>query len=86
MVKQKAKDVKKEVEEVQDEIYGEETISGSSPSPESDDDVGEIMEKTMGADAAEDLEENKPHTLAEEVERDEKKRRTKPEIHPEDER
>ena len=42
MVKQKAKDVKEEVQEDIEEVYGEESISGSMPEPGSDDVLDEL--------------------------------------------
>ena len=76
MVKPKASDLKKQIKKQDEEVYGEETMSGSSPDPESDDDVAETLEKTVGTD----LKRGDEFNLEKEVERDEKARRTKPKI------
>lgn len=48
MARQKLKDIKKEIKEENELNYGEETISGSQPSTDSDDDVQVVVEKTFG--------------------------------------
>lgn len=75
MVKQKAKDVKKEVEEQEKRNYGDETISGSSPDPSSDDDVDEVVEEITGEEPG----MFEPVGIAEEIDKDEKALHTKPE-------
>jgi hypothetical protein len=75
MVKQKADDVKKEVEEQEDEFYGDATISGTAPDPSSDDDVDEVVKEVTG----EKPEQFEPVGIAEEVDEDEKALHTKPE-------
>jgi hypothetical protein len=77
MVKQKAEDVKKEIEQQEKEVYGDTTISGSAPDPSSDDDVEEVVEDAMGEETSEEIEDNKVVTLAEEVEETEENRRSK---------
>ncbi|MCH7641381.1 hypothetical protein IID22_04245 [Patescibacteria group bacterium] len=74
MVKPKASELKKQIKKQDEEVYGEETMSGSSPDPASDDDVAETLEKTVGTD----LKSGDEFNLGEEVERDERARRTKP--------
>ena len=74
MVKQKASDVKKELKDEQDEFYGDTSISGSAPDPESDDKVLEFVKEVTGNEPK----PGDPFSLAEEVEKDEKARRTKP--------
>jgi hypothetical protein len=69
----KFKKLKKQVREQDDIVYGEETISGSSPKPESDDDIEEILEEVMG----DDIDFLNGFSLEEEVKKDEKARRTK---------
>ncbi len=61
-------EVKKELKENEDRFYGEETVSGSSPRPESDDDVKEMVKEVIGNPP----EEGKPFSIAEEVNKDEK--------------
>jgi hypothetical protein len=50
---------------------GEESISGSSPSVTSDDDVGEAMAQITGTEP----EQGKPFSLADEIEKEEYDRR-----------
>jgi len=70
MVKAKLKDIKKELDEEEDEFYGDETESGSSPDTEKiqDEDVDELVKDVTGRkpkkniadevnDAEEDLQE-----------------------------
>ena len=76
MSKAKIYDIKKQVKQQDQDNYGEETISGSSPDPESDDDVAEVLKQTLGAD----LKRGDEFNLAEKVEKDEKARRTKRKI------
>ena len=45
----KRDDIKKELKRQEDEVYGENTISGSSPDPDSDDDVMTNLEDAVGA-------------------------------------
>ncbi len=71
MTKQDIDDIKKELREDEDRFYGEETVSGSSPRPESDDDVKEMVKEVIGNPP----EEGKPFSIAEEVKKDEKARR-----------
>ncbi len=73
MVKQDIDEVKKEIRENEDRFYGEETVSGSSPRPDSDDDVAEMIKEVIGNSP----EEGKPFSIAEEVKKDEKARREK---------
>lgn len=74
MVKPKWSYLKKLIKKQDDDTYGENTISGSSPDPESDDDVSENLEKVVGTK----LKRGDEFNLADEVEKDEKDRRTKP--------
>ena len=71
MTKQDIEDVKKEIKENEDRFYGEETISGSSPRPDSDDNVAEALEDVIGNPPK----RGKAFSLAEEVEKDEEERR-----------
>ena len=48
----KRDDVKKELKKLEDENYGESTVSGSAPDPESDDSVEDMLEEVMGEDAS----------------------------------
>ena len=68
MTKQDIDDIKKEIMENEDRFYGEETVSGSSPRPESDDNVKEMVKEVIGNPP----EEGKPFSIAEEVNKDEK--------------
>lgn len=74
MVKPKRSDLKKLIKKQDDDTYGENTMSGSSPDPESDDDVSETLEKTVGTK----LKRGDEFSLVEEIAKDEKDRRTKP--------
>lgn len=67
-------DIKKQIKRQDDEIYGESTISGSSPDPESDDNTREILEKTVGNK----INPGDPFVLADEVIKDEKARQPGP--------
>ena len=70
MARQSADDVKKEVEEQQEEFYGEDT-GGESV------DVDKKMKDAFGEDVQEKIDKHEPFTIAKEVEDDEKKRRGK---------
>lgn len=70
MARQSADDVKKEVEEQQEEIYGEETGGESI-------DVTDKMKRVFGDDVEEKMEKHEPFTMAEEVKDDEDSRRGK---------
>lgn len=74
MVRQSARDVRDEVKKQEDEFYGDSTISGTAPDPSSDDDVDEVVEEVTG----EKPEEFEPVGIAEEIDKDEKARHTKP--------
>lgn len=76
MAKTKLNDIKKQVKQQDEDNYGEETMSGSSPDPESDDNVAETLEKTVGTD----LKSGDEFNLEQEVKKDERDRRTKPKI------
>lgn len=68
MAREDIEDVKNELKENEKRFYGEETVSGSSPSPESDDDVKEMVREVIGNTPK----EGKPFSIAEEIEKDEK--------------
>ena len=53
---------------------GEQSASGSSPATTSDDDVGEMVEETLGEEPV----PGKPFTLADQMEKAEKSRRSMP--------
>lgn len=74
MTKQNPDDVKRELEEQDDEFYGDETVSGSNPEPDSDDSVEEMMSDVVG----EDFDETQEVDIAEEVGEDEEDIREKP--------
>jgi hypothetical protein len=68
----KDKTIKEEIAKQDKDIYGDETISGTDPSPDSDDDVEEIMEDAFGKDASDkSFEKHKPFDIDEEIENDE---------------
>lgn len=67
MVKPSADDIKKEVEEQDDEVYGDESFGGHAADLESDDDVDKIREAYMG----DKLKENEELDLASEIVADE---------------
>lgn len=50
---------------------GEESVSGSSPAPESDDDVGEMMKRYTGNDPDPEMNNPKELGIADEVDEDE---------------
>lgn len=64
-------DIKKQLKQQNDQVYGDETVSGTMPDPESDDDIAESVEDVMGADAEKDIKEHKPFNIGEEVNEDE---------------
>jgi len=72
MVKAKAKDIKKQVQSEDKAVYGEEAMGGSSPSPDSDDDIGEMYKEIIGH------EPKKGESIADEVEEAERFRRGQP--------
>jgi hypothetical protein len=72
MTKQDIKKVKEEIKKEEKEFYGDETISGSSPSPESDDDTKEAFKDIIGHEPKSDT------SLEEEVEAAEDSRRGEP--------
>lgn len=74
MVKPSADDIKKQVEEQDDEVYGEGSVVGHAPDPDSDDDIGKIREEFLG----EELKSTEELNLASEIVADEKSRHTKP--------
>lgn len=67
MARQRPDDVQKEIEELEDENYGDETVSGTNPRPDADDDVEDFMEDVVG----EDFDEDKPFNMGDEVNEDE---------------
>ena len=71
MVKQDPDDVKREIAEQEDEFSGEGTMLGSSPDPDSDDDVAKVRAGLVGDDQGEVV------SMADEVEKDNDKRRGK---------
>ena len=75
MVRQKADDVKDEVNKQKDEFYGEGTISGSAPDVDSDDEVEESLKEVYGDDVSEVIKKKKDFSVADEVKSDELKRR-----------
>jgi len=70
MARQSADDVKKEVEEQEEEFYGEDTGGDSV-------DVDKKMRDAFGDDVEKKIEEHQPFTIGKEVEDDENKRRGK---------
>ncbi len=80
MAKPKASDLQKQLDK-QQKYWGdkdEESYVGSAPDPGSDDNIGEVVEEITGEEP-----EEKPFSIAEEVEKDEEALHTKPE-EPED--
>lgn len=73
MVKLKTTYLKKQIKKQDLETYGEESMAGSSPDPESDDDVAENLEKTVGTK----LKSGDEFDLEKEVRIDERSRRSK---------
>lgn len=70
MPRMKVKDIKREVNKEEDEFYGEETETGSSPKPSSDDDVEKDLENVIGPDAKDILNKRKPFDIDEELDKD----------------
>jgi len=52
MARQHPDDVQKEVDELEDEVYGDETVSGTNPKPGSDDDTKKNLEEVIGNEPA----------------------------------
>ena len=48
MVRIKPEDVQKELDDLQKEVYGENTVSGSAPDPDSDDDTEQNLADVTG--------------------------------------
>lgn len=48
MARQKPQDVAEELQKLDDQVYGESTVSGSAPALESDDDVLKNLEDVIG--------------------------------------
>lgn len=67
----KRDDIKKQIKQQQDDVYGDSTVSGSAPDPEADDDVEEILEEVVGTD----INPGDEFHLADEVMEDESIRR-----------
>ena len=67
-------DVKKQLKKQDDEFYGDQTVSGSAPDPESDDSVEDIIEEVMGEDASAKImdPDDDGFSLADEITEDEK--------------
>ncbi len=78
MARLKTKEVKNQIAEQRKRFYGEETKSGTMAALESDDDTIKALGKVVGEDAVERIAEGKPFNIDDEVARDERKRRTKP--------
>lgn len=75
MTKQKTEDVQNEIEEQQDEFYGEGTVSGSAPDLDSGENViDKSLEDTLGKDALEKADRHEPFSVADQVENDEEDR------------
>jgi len=74
MTRQKPRDIEKEFQKQDDAFYGDETVSGSSPRPTSDDDTVDNLKDVTGNKP----DDSKPFTIAGEVEADELDRRSKP--------
>jgi hypothetical protein len=72
-----SKKVKQQIQQQNDDVYGDETYSGSSPRPDADDNIDDIVRDAMGKDAVEDIDNRKPFNLADEIEEDEKDIRSK---------
>lgn len=69
----KRDDIKEELKRQEEEFYGDETVSGSSPDPESDDSVETMVEDAMGEDASANVSDPKASgfNIADEIEGDE---------------
>lgn len=67
MARQRPDDVQKEIEELEDENYGDETVSGTNPRPDADDDVEDFVKDTVGSD----FDDEDDLDIAEEVKEDE---------------
>jgi hypothetical protein len=78
MARQHPDDVQKEVDEIEDEVYGESTVSGSAPDPEKvlRDDTAGMVEDVVGNDP--DGSGEKGFNLGEEVNKDEHDIQDKP--------
>jgi len=74
MARQKPDEVEEELQKDEDRFYGDQTVSGTSTHPDSDDDVEEMMSDVVG----EDFDENEEVGLAEEIQEDEEDLRGKP--------
>jgi hypothetical protein len=68
MTRQSADDVKKEIEEQEEEFYGGDSGGDTV-------DVDEKMKDAFGDDVQEKIDKHEPFTISKEVEDDEKKRR-----------
>jgi hypothetical protein len=66
-----SKKVKQQIQQQNDDVYGDETYAGSSPRPDADDDIEMVIGNTMGEDAVEDIAGHKPFNVADEIEGDE---------------
>ncbi len=65
--------IKEELKKQEAEFYGDETVSGTNPDPESDDSVAEMMEDVMGEDASASVSDPQDDgfNIADEIEDDE---------------
>lgn len=61
-------DIKEELRKEEDEVYGDETISGSSPRPDTDDDVDKPMTDLTGKKV------ERSDTIAEDINEEEEER------------
>lgn len=68
----KRDDIKKELEEQEDENYGTDWVDGA---PDEFRSTKEMVKEVYGEDAKEDIEGNEPFSMAEEIEEDQKKRK-----------
>lgn len=73
MTKPDPDDVKRQIQKQDDDVYGDETVSGSSPRPGSDADTEKNLEDYVGSDVNEGVDE--PINTAKEVHDDERARR-----------
>lgn len=65
--------IREKIKQENDEFYGDESIGGSSPSPDTDDDVVENLHEVIGHpenDSGDNIEE-KPFDLGEEINKEE---------------
>ena len=62
MVRPKPEEIQKELDDLQKDVYGENTVSGTAPDPESDDDVEQNLTDVTGESSG-DIEDEQSHNI-----------------------